>query len=455
MEITLTEILNARENRAKLQKSLLSRGFPIISFSMNIAGPEKTSPSIERAFYEGRRSLEKEISHFSVKYIHEEISPTGCEAIYCVDADKEILKDICVKIEEKNRLGRLFDFDVIGTDGEKLERKNPRECLICGKCGRECAASRAHSADVLQEETKKIIREHFLFADAEYFSSLAKRSLLKELYTTPKPGLVDRRNNGSHPDMNISLFEKSADTLTPYFSDCFTYGASGVSFSHLRERGMQAEEEMKRATNGKNTHKGAIFCFGVLLFSLGQLWREDKPIPSTDEIFEQSAKVSKATLCDFCDGKTDTAGKRLFAEKQIKGVRGEASEGFPSVKNISMPQYEKAIENGFSENESGILALLSLVAKIDDTTLYKRGGEEGVAFAKEKACDFLKKYENGCKNASENETVSQNEKSIKSRLINDAEALDNEFISRNLSVGGCADLLALTYFLCELKQNDN
>ena len=66
MEITLTEILNARENRAKLQKSLLSRGFPIISFSMNIAGPEKTSPSIERAFYEGRRSLEKEISHFSI-----------------------------------------------------------------------------------------------------------------------------------------------------------------------------------------------------------------------------------------------------------------------------------------------------------------------------------------------------------------------------------------------------
>ena len=115
---------------------------------------------------------------------------------------------ICVKIEEKNRLGRLFDFDVIGTDGEKLERKNPRECLICGKRGRECAASRAHSVGVLQEETRKIIREHFLFADAEYFSSLAKRSLLKELYTTPKPGLVDRRNNGSHPDMNISLFEK-------------------------------------------------------------------------------------------------------------------------------------------------------------------------------------------------------------------------------------------------------
>ena len=463
VEITLKEILDARENRAKLQKSLLSRGFPIISFSMNIAGPKKTSPSIERAFYEGRRMLEGEISRLGIKYIHEEITPTGCEAMYCVDTDKNLLKDICVQIEEASRLGRLFDFDVIGTDGAKLERKNPRACLICGKAGRECAASRAHSVEELQKETAKIICDYFLLRDAEYFSVLAKDSLLRELYTTPKPGLVDRKNNGSHPDMSLSLFEKSADTLTPYFFDCFTLGANNKEFSLLRKRGIKAEEEMKMATGGKNTHKGAIFCFGVLLYSLGQLWREDAPIPHIDTLLEKCAEVSKSTLCDFCDGKTDTAGKRLFAEKQIKGVRGEASEGFPSVKNISLPQYEKAIENGFSENEAGILALLSLIAEIDDTTLYKRGGEEGVAFARKGATELLSKQKDQIKEISEspNEAISTSQnkatdkKTAVSYLLHGAQELDGEFISRNLSVGGCADLLAVTYFLHTLKNRYN
>ncbi|MBR4288051.1 MAG: citrate lyase holo-[Clostridia bacterium] len=49
--VTLEEMLLCREKRAEQQKELLRRfSAPVISFTMNIPGPEKTSPLIERGF---------------------------------------------------------------------------------------------------------------------------------------------------------------------------------------------------------------------------------------------------------------------------------------------------------------------------------------------------------------------------------------------------------------------
>ena len=47
----------------------------------------------------------------------------------------------------------------------------------------------------------------------------ACRSLLDELHATPKPGLVDMNNNGSHSDMDAAMFERSTEALMPYFED--------------------------------------------------------------------------------------------------------------------------------------------------------------------------------------------------------------------------------------------
>ena len=45
----------------------------------------------------------------------------------------------------------------------------------------------------------------------------ACQALLEEVYTTPKPGLVDLYSSGAHKDMNVDTFEKSARALQPYF----------------------------------------------------------------------------------------------------------------------------------------------------------------------------------------------------------------------------------------------
>ena len=54
---------------------------------------------------------------------------------------------------------------------------------------------------------------------AEDIGTKAYYALLEEVYTTPKPGLVDLYSCGAHTDMNVQTFEKSShNTSFPLFS---------------------------------------------------------------------------------------------------------------------------------------------------------------------------------------------------------------------------------------------
>lgn len=429
-EVTLTQMLEARERRASAQRALLAEYHtPIVCFTMNIAGPIKNSPLIERAFYEGIHELQKRLPSPLSRKIH--VSDTGCEALWAISLPAAELKGICTTLEEETALGRLFDIDVLNERGEKLERAVERGCLVCGASGRACAAGRLHSVKELQDTTTRIITEYFLQRDKKHLAALAVQSLLDEVYTTPKPGLVDRRNNGSHKDMDLALFEKSAHALLPYFEECIRIGQAGAddlpenTFAQLRKAGIVAENAMFSATNGVNTHKGAIYSFGVLCGAVGRLWSAANPIAERSRLLaECTALTQESVKEDFATANADTAGLRCYRENGIKGIRGEVAAGFPSVVNFSLPALEAV-------NGNGVWALVMLIANVrEDTALYHRGGDSGVAFAVEYARQLLLQP---------------------SVQIQDLEAMDDAFIARNLSPGGCADLLAVSYFLYHLE----
>ena len=227
MEVTLQQILEARDSRAKLQQRLQQQFHcPVVCFTMNIPGPVKNTPLIRRAFGYGLQILEGQLPGI----LHKEIldASTGCEAMYAVDEDALQLKRICTAIEDSTPLGRLFDMDVLDVRGNKLDRNlvngNSRDCIVCGAPGRGCASRRLHTLDELQVAVAKIMETHFLQMDRDTIAALAVQSLLDEVNTTPKPGLVDRRNNGSHKDMDITTFSVSAETLRPYFQTCVQIG---------------------------------------------------------------------------------------------------------------------------------------------------------------------------------------------------------------------------------------
>lgn len=445
MEVTLEEMLAAREARSFRQMELNRQwGMTIISFSMNIPGPVKDAPIIRRGFQEGCAKIAYRIPSERIKYQQIIQEKTGCEAAYVVDMEPLAVKKITTAIEDEDRLGRLFDMDVLDENLNKLDREEvggkSRDCIVCGAHGRGCASRRIHSVADLQRATHQILENHFMEADAKRIGSKAVQALLDEVATTPKPGLVDCRNSGSHKDMNIFTFQASASALAPYFYECVKIGqntkdlSAEETFYALRAAGIRAEQDMFRATGGVNTHKGAVFTIGILCGAAGRLWSECASWNEEDLFSEVAAMTGKPMEKDLERREEDTAGMRLYNEMGIRGIRGEVSEGLPSIRNFGLPVYRSCLEKGMDQNRAGAITLLNLIVSVVDTNMIKRGGMDGSMAAIRKTAQMLLK----------NDAPEQAE----------IEALDDWFIERNLSPGGCADLLAAVYFIEALTKRN-
>ena len=441
-QVSLTQMLDAREKRAWTQRELLSEfQLPIISFSMNIAGPVKNSSDIRRGFQLGKRTLFARLTehgaHIAAQKETDEM--TGCEGLYAVEGlIPQQLKELTCQVEDETPLGRLFDMDVIGADGIKLDRMTPRRCLICGRPAKECARSRTHTVDALQAATQAILTDALNEEDVKDAASLAVRALLYEVCVTPKPGLVDRANNGSHDDMDIYSFMASASALWPYFAKCVRVGRETASLegretlSALRIHGILAEEDMRHTTGGVNTHKGAIYSMGLLCAALGRLQREEWCCP--EAILRTIADIAKGSVRNELRAVAQaalTAGQRIYATYGVAGIRGDAEAGFPSVLHFGLPALESALRQGRSTDEAGGIALLWLIAHTDDTNMIHRGG-----FAAHQ------------KNQLALQDLLETQPQPGQETLNE---MDREYIRRHLSPGGCADLLALCWMLHFLK----
>lgn len=440
-EVTLMQMLEARDNRVLEQQRLLNQfGKPIICFTMNIPGPVKDSPLIRRAFRFGCDTLNHRLPKNRVLYSAASSAVTGCQAMYAVDMDALSLKRLCTAIEDETGLGRLFDMDVLDTDGGKLDRDlvggKSRDCIVCGAAGRGCASRRIHSVEQLQQASNRIMLEHFAREDARRIGAWAVQSLLEEVCTTPKPGLVDCRNSGSHRDMDRFTFMASAAALAPYFRNCAQIGMETgkdtpeETFRQLRMAGLRAEQDMYAATGGVNTHKGAIFTIGILCGAAGRLW---SPTNLWDEaaLFREVASMTGAAMNeDLRSSGGDTVGQRLYAQRGICGIRGEVARGLPSVEKIGLSAYRACRAQGLDRNTAGAITLLHLIAHVEDTNMISRGGLEGASEGAAWAAELI---QDG-----------------RQPTPAELEALDDRFIARNLSPGGCADLLAAVYFAAKL-----
>lgn len=395
-------MLLARDRRALRQAALLSRyGRPVISFTMNIAGPVKDSPLIRYAFRSGLRQLEAlPCAQLCREVIFE---PTGPEALLVYETqDARLLKAFCIRLESEGEAGRLFDLDVLDANGEKLSRETGRTCLVCGGPVSVCSRSRAHGLEAITARTRAILEA---FA-AETLGEMAENALLAEVHFTPKPGLVDEANNGAHRDMDVPLFERSAHALRPCFEEFVRLGIQGASPAALQQAGVRAEQAMFAATGGVNTHKGAIYSGALLLHAAGRLLSGEE---------ERSLCGLAAQTAAAIPAPTGTHGAAVRA--QCGGIRTEAVSGYPTAQAVLRQL-----------RQSGPLdALLLSMSRLDDSTLWHRGGAEGAQLVRSRAADIL--------------AAPASEREARTRR------LDAELIERNLSPGGSADLLAMAFFL--------
>ena len=442
MEVSLLQMLDARERRVQHQQALLDQYHkPLICFTMNICGPVKDSPLIRRGFERGCRLLRQQFFRAKLTPLHQDIirEATGCEAFYVLDADPLTIKKFTTDIEDATRLGRLFDMDVIRPDGRKVDREElhleGRRCLICGGPAKVCSSRRVHTVAELQEKTTGILTDARDSQDTADAARLAVRALLYEVTTTPKPGLVDRRNSGSHKDMDVFTFMDSAAALYPYFESCVRVGRNTAAqsapetFGALRPLGCEAEGEMLEATGGVNTHKGAVFSVGIVCAALGRLdralWAD--PARVMAEVSAMTAGLTEQDFAGVTEENSATVGQKLYIRYGITGVRGQVEAGLPAVLNVGLPVLEEGLAQGYDKDRAGSGALLAILANSTDTNIIARSSRERQLALVEELKALLA------------ETPYPDKAAL--------EALDDRFIAENLSPGGSADLLALTWLL--------
>ena len=385
----------------------------LVSFSLNIAGDVKRTAKTRLLFDEGLRAFGAlGFCEFSRKLFD---GVTGSEALILLNADAAKVKKTLERLEDAFPAARLFDFDVLNASGEKLSRSVPRRCLICGGPAADCARSRAHGLDAVKAATDALLSEFC----ADTLAYTAHHALICELETTPKPGLVDKRNNGAHPDMDVPLFLKSAASLVPYFKTAARLGLEDAGMALLKDAGLAAERTMFTATNGVNTHKGMIYSMGLLLYGMG------KALCFGGDAVDHAAALAKTDAEERllnALAKTCTNGAKVYRDHGARGAVGEAADGFFHARYCA--DRLKAHEG--SENP-GALALVDVMVVLEDVNLLHRGGEDGLRFARENALRIAMLPEN--------------------ERINALRALDREMIERNLSPGGAADMLALGFLL--------
>ena len=428
--VRVSDILLARDERAERQWAFLRRhAVPLISFTMNIPGDVKHDPLIERAFFEGVRRVRREIGRMGAKVLEEKetISFTGCEMLWAVRWDALELKSRMCRIEEADALGRLFDLDVIGSDGSHLSRGSERECLICGAPVRACARSRAHSAQELYEKAREIILTHFREQFICRVGEAAQRALLIEAVTTPKPGLVDCENSGAHSDMNLFSFMASAAALRPYLQDCVRLGIEQADWGRLQHCGRLAEDEMFRAAHA-NTHKGAVFSLGILCYAMGACGEGARLC----DLLQKAAQAGAHYLSQIPDAEhARTGGEKQYHLYGMAGARGEAASGFRTVVEAGLPALENMLGAGKTMEEACLYALISLVAQVQDANIIRRAGLEVQKWAMDEAKALL---QNGC-------------------TRDGLKRLNEAFVQKNISPGGSADLLAVAVFLHLLRED--
>lgn len=292
----------------------------------------------------------------------------------------------------------------------------------------------AHAASATQTHGKT--SEHTLRAACLHTAIVAIRSLHAEIVLFPKPGLVSPVDNGSHTDMDMALFMRSLFSLRHYFVRMAQAGARDMAFAQLKVLGMQAEQRMLGATQGVNTHRGAIFALGMLCAAAGYCHAHARPL-SADSIRQTvMAQWGDALIMHSMPSAASlpSHGTRVASLYAVGGAREEGAKGFPAVFEIGLPQILKSLRRDATPAMAQIDALFALMAYMTDTNIYHRAGADGAQLVKLSAQAFI--AQGGTAAPAWQATAC---------------ACHRLFVSKRLSPGGAADMLAASWFVFQIS----
>lgn len=268
---------------------------------------------------------------------------------------------------------------------------------------------------------------------------LATRALKAELNTTPKPGLVDTHDSGAHRDMDHALMMCSIRALHPYFVQLATLGYDSTQLpahNDIVSIGLEAEKAMFKSTGGVNTYKGALFSMGLALTAATYIIGRGKVATTTHGKEYVPGDLLSAIIIQLANGFPDTSGTHGSQAKQtaqaggsLKSALDNAREGYTQLFEEWLPFYETRIKGDDSYVKHK--TLLRIMCDLDDTNIVYRTDYATMQQVKTQARHLLEDFSEAG--------------------IDD---LNRDFVSRNISPGGSADMLALVVFLFGITRKD-
>jgi len=280
-------------------------------------------------------------------------------------------------------------------------------------------------------------------------AAAATAASLAEVHATPKPGLVDRAGPGAHKDMDYSTFLASAMALAPYWPAQASVGLVGTkpteALAILRRQGLLMDSAMFAATGGINTHKGLVFALSLLLYGAGFVLFSGRRLKPEGTAETAAAAVQGCcrkeleTLRDAPPQRRLTSGEKIFLAHGLRGIRGEAESGFPSVLTVGLPRLRKALISGANLNDSALYSLFHIMEACEDTNIVAR---KGYSFWKGEYRELLS-------------PLLALEPPFSERDMAVIDIADKRFSTEGISPGGAADLLTCTLFLHWIDEYPN
>jgi triphosphoribosyl-dephospho-CoA synthetase len=276
--------------------------------------------------------------------------------------------------------------------------------------------------------------DRFLPLALRMAQAMAQGAML-EAASEPKPGLVCPSTSGVHKDMNIRTFMAGCSVIASAMTDFALCGmahqGSPVSlFTELRSKGEIWETELMRATGGVNTHRGLLFAGGLAIAAAGRLRIDHKRICAND-ICSTVARMTTGLCSRELDAALSSRSPQTIGEGQYQrlgftGIRGEVEVGLPSVL-AGLPALREALGQGADVNTAMQHALLAIMAELNDSTVIHRAGIKNLHWLRQSAAEIFAM--GGRLNSAGSKAYI---------------AFCHECAARNVSPGGCADMLAVT-----------
>jgi holo-ACP synthase CitX len=406
-------ILEAREAREAAVARACAAAHAVVAVSVNIPGPDKCPPGARHLTrLAAAAAAGRELRAWPLDGGLDALGPW---ATFGTALPPAAAKRAAIDMETTLPAGRVLDIDVYDSTGSQTDRASlglpARSCVICASPAAECMRVGRHTADDVGAAAAELLLRVLASALAD--------GARTELDVTPKPGLVDRIDNGSHPDLSFEDMSRSVDLLPVYFDELLGLG-DPPALSECIAAGQRAERRMVEAI-GANAHKGYIFLAGLVLLAARTA---ADPVTLRSGIATLAREVLGARAVRSATTVPPSNGDRVRADYGVGGIVRETLDGLPSVFERGLP----ALASHAGDTSKHLL-MATLMQTVEDTTAVHRCGPDGLARLRTDGLLLQRKIEGA------------------EDYLPWLAALNDDYRRLGLTMGGVADCMALSFAL--------